>query len=401
MSYLKRKIKQVFSLNRHKIPTRIYIFLLICLLTSVSIFSQNVKISSSELSTRALQRFNNHDYFSAADDYKELSIRFPKDVMHQYYLGVCLLESNRDLLQGLELLTMVSQKEVPDHVYFYMGKACCRLYRVEEAEKYFNQYKKLVSWQESRDINLSFELEYLSNLKIQINHLSVPRVISKTPVSSDSLIVVASVYQGTLAYKPESLKTAVDKKFNDQSIIFMPVDMKKGDYLYYSSYGNNRFKGRDIFRVKNRGDQLWSDPENLGSAINTSGDESFAYYDTQDSVLYFSSNGKNSIGGFDIFRSRYDNDKRQWATPENMCIPVNSPFDELLLLTDEKNHNVILVSDRETQPGKYYIYTLSDPSKWENSASKTASEIANLSLLEDHTNGEWIRNVPQSIQCKR
>jgi hypothetical protein len=47
-------------------------------------------------------------------------------------------------------------------------------------------------------------------------------------------------------------------------------------------------------------------------------------------TLYFSSKGHKSIGGYDIFKSTYDNSTKVWSEPENLGIPINTTSDDFL-----------------------------------------------------------------------
>ncbi len=84
--------------------------------------------------------------------------------------------------------------------------------------------------------------------------------------------------------------------------------------------------GHDIWvaeRTEAGGD--FENPRNLGSVINTPGNEMFPYV-REDGTLYFASNGHPGMGGLDIFFTRQEGDS--WTEPENMGPPVNSPGDD-------------------------------------------------------------------------
>src|SRR5690625_6601824 len=74
-------------------------------------------------------------------------------------------------------------------------------------------------------------------------------------------------------------------------------------YLYFTSDMPGGYGGTDLYRVSIDGDGNFGEPENLGSDINTAGDEDFAFVDSE-GTLYFSSNGHLGMGGLDVFRDR-------------------------------------------------------------------------------------------------
>ncbi|RLD64416.1 MAG: hypothetical protein DRJ01_00690 [Bacteroidetes bacterium] len=96
--------------------------------------------------------------------------------------------------------------------------------------------------------------------------------------------------------------------------------------LYFVSDMKGGKGGKDIWKItrsdKSKG---WGTPENLGTEINTSGDEMFPYIH-KDGTLYFSSNGHPGMGGLDIFEAVPTHDGK-WKI-ENLKCPINSSYDD-------------------------------------------------------------------------
>lgn len=101
-----------------------------------------------------------------------------------------------------------------------------------------------------------------------------------------------------------------------------PAVSPSGEYLYFTSDMPGR-GGKDIWRINLR--ERAGSLENLGDAINTPGDEVFPYMLT-DSILYFSSDGHPGLGGLDIFRATLT-PSGGWLV-ENMGSPINSEGDD-------------------------------------------------------------------------
>jgi len=82
----------------------------------------------------------------------------------------------------------------------------------------------------------------------------------------------------------------------------------------------------------------WTQPVNLGSEINTSGQEMTPYISPDKKYLYFSSNGHGGKGGRDLFISeRLDESWTSWSKPRNLGADVNSFGVELNYFIDVKN----------------------------------------------------------------
>lgn len=108
------------------------------------------------------------------------------------------------------------------------------------------------------------------------------------------------------------------------SAVGHPAVSPDGKYLYFSSDMPGGYGGKDIWRIgiTERKGTL----ENLGPQINTHGDEMFPYL-RSDSLLYFSSDGHPGFGGLDIFKVHLDATGQRWSV-ENMGTPVNSQGDD-------------------------------------------------------------------------
>ena len=117
-----------------------------------------------------------------------------------------------------------------------------------------------------------------------------------------------------------------------------PLDFCKENYIYthpalsvdgklmiFSSDMAGSSGGLDLYVTRRENDK-WSDPVNLGTLINTSGNELFASLDAENN-LYFSSDGLKGLGGYDIYISRPDGEN--WQKPENLTSAINSQNDEV------------------------------------------------------------------------
>jgi hypothetical protein len=69
-------------------------------------------------------------------------------------------------------------------------------------------------------------------------------------------------------------------------------------------------------------------------------------------TLYFASKGHNSMGGYDIFVSTYNESTQSWTTPKNLEFPINSPDDDYLYVTDSSGKFAFFSTGRYSPPGK-------------------------------------------------
>lgn len=125
--------------------------------------------------------------------------------------------------------------------------------------------------------------------------------------------------------------------------------------LYFSSDMPGGFGGMDIY-VCHKENGQWGKPLNLGSAINTSGNDIFPYQHA-DGTLFFASNGHLGMGGLDIYSVKPENNV--FASIKNMGAPVNSYDDDFALVFDNKNKTGYFSSNREHHGTDDDIYSFS------------------------------------------
>jgi outer membrane protein OmpA-like peptidoglycan-associated protein len=122
-----------------------------------------------------------------------------------------------------------------------------------------------------------------------------------------------------------------DLRFNNEYYnITTPYISPDGKRLFFASDNPAGSGGSDIYYCQWKGD-YWDEPVNLGPEINTSGNESYPFINSEGG-LFFSSDGHPGLGGKDIFYTKESGGK--WQTPLRLDEPVNSQYDDFALITD-------------------------------------------------------------------
>ena len=109
------------------------------------------------------------------------------------------------------------------------------------------------------------------------------------------------------------------------SIHFQTFYIDTCKYIIFSSNRPGGYGEMDLW-ISKRVNHSFMPAINVGSTINTQGNEICPFYDSIQNGIYFSSNWHNSLGGFDVFFSQKTSDS--WEQTKNMGAPINSSFNE-------------------------------------------------------------------------
>jgi outer membrane protein OmpA-like peptidoglycan-associated protein/tetratricopeptide (TPR) repeat protein len=118
-----------------------------------------------------------------------------------------------------------------------------------------------------------------------------------------------------------------------------PSLSRDGKTLYYASNMPGSIGGMDIWKVAINEDGSLGTPENMGSKVNTEGNESFPYISDDNKSLFFASNGKLGLGGLDVFEYNF----ATGADAVNLGKPVNTEKDDFSF-TFNKDKNIGFLS---------------------------------------------------------
>ena len=129
--------------------------------------------------------------------------------------------------------------------------------------------------------------------------------------------------EGTHWSKPKRLSKFINSRYHESSATFGP----DGRTLYFVSDRPGGYGGRDIYMSKKNDKGKWTKAVNLGPVINTEYDEEGVFMHPDGKTLYFSSKGHKTMGGYDIFKSTFEDGK--WSEPENIGYPVNTPDNDI------------------------------------------------------------------------
>ena len=173
--------------------------------------------------------------------------------------------------------------------------------------------------------------------------------------------------------------------FNDKSYsISNPSISIDGKTLYFNSNMPGGLGGNDIWKVAVSESDVYGTPVNLGSKVNTEGNEQFPSI-TDDNVLYFSSDSRQGLGGLDVYFINLSKSE----DAQNLGKPVNSEKDDFSFSFNTKRNLGFFSSNREESDDLYIAKPLCNVESTihvSNAVTGVILEGATVSILDDKKN---------------
>jgi len=160
--------------------------------------------------------------------------------------------------------------------------------------------------------------------------------------------------------QPLMLPSPINTKFQESDACFNA----DGSILYFASDRKGGFGGFDIYMVKKMPNGDWSFPQNCGGKINTANNDRAPFMHPDGVTLFFSSEGHKSMGGYDVFQAMQD-ENGLWSDAENIGYPINTTGDDIFYVTSADGKRAYYSSFREDGYGEKDIYMISLPKREE------------------------------------
>jgi len=153
---------------------------------------------------------------------------------------------------------------------------------------------------------------------------------------------------------PQPLSENINSEgFKENAVSISP----DGSILFFASDRPGGEGGMDIYySIKDPDSEEWTRSKNVGPKINTEYDDDGPFIDYDGKTLYFSSQGRKGMGGYDIFKVEYDSAEGEWGEPENLGFPINTPDDDIYFVSTDDGQRGYYASVREDGQGYTDIY---------------------------------------------
>jgi tetratricopeptide (TPR) repeat protein len=195
----------------------------------------------------------------------------------------------------------------------------------------------------------------------------------KDPQSRGGDIYMSRIVNGKWK-TPENMGKPVNSSYWEGGACISP----DGKTLLFTSERPGGQGNSDIWMTKRLNKKEWDKPVNLGAEINSPNDEGGLFLAPDGKTLFFCSNGKGSMGNYDIFKTTMENGK--WTKPVNIGYPINSDKDDKTFVLSADAQTGYFSSNREGGLGEFDIYKV---------------DLSNYAILEK--DGKKVENNGLSI----
>ncbi|KAA6337708.1 hypothetical protein EZS27_014228 [termite gut metagenome] len=328
---------------------------------------------SAQTLEQAKTMFINKQYDKAKPVFQKYLKGAPTNASYNYWYGVCCLKTG-ETVESIKPLELAMKKDI-QNAPFFLGEAYKELWYFDDAVRCYETYTGLLK-KKKED---TYETEkLLDECKIYARMLKGVEDVCII----DSFVVDKENFLKAYKISEESGKLYTYKEFfktsgNREATVY---ETERGNIVYYSERGNDNTLSLNT-RIKMQ--DGWSKPIPFPNTINDSANVNYPFVLTDGITIYYASDGNGSLGGYDIFVTRYNSGAESYLTPENLGMPFNSSFNDYMYVIDEYNNLGWFASDRYQSDDKVCVYVFA-PNKFKktyNYESMKHTDIISLSQL--------------------
>ena len=282
--------------------------------------------------------FRQGKYAEAKPVFQRYARSYPNNGSYNYWYGACCYETGEKALSEKHLLTGARRKV--QEAFRYLGRLYTDQYRFTEAAENYATYAGMLEKSKKP------AEEWRQCQRRAEEAARMLRGVERTAVI-DSFAVPKEGFMSYYKISPEAGELIPPHGGNGAS-----YRTQLGDKLYASIPQGGQL---DLCTGTPQNEE-WEKPRPLPGDVNTPADENYPYALSDGITLYYASNGENSIGGYDIFVTRYNTRTGAYLVPENIGMPYNSPYNDYMLAIDEYNNLGWFASDRFQPKDSVCIY---------------------------------------------
>lgn len=297
----------------------------------------------SQSPSQAEKYFNSGNYTAASKLYSQLIQKNPKSLLSQYRLARSYYEL-KNYSKAIEHLLLAGSK-YPLTPY-YLGLSYFENYQFEDAAQILKEYLTELDSTKSDYIVVAEKIRKAEIASPLMNRVEKIYLLDSVVCSKNDFLKYYHYSSMTGKLKQKLLKSK--NSYKDQISYYT----QRNDRNIYSDLVNGNMDLLTSFQLLNS----WSEPVSISNNINSRANENYPFLMPDGATLYFASDGEGSLGGYDIFVTRYNAALKDFLKPENIGFPFNSFANDYMLVIDESKEVGWFATDRGQKQGKLIIY---------------------------------------------
>lgn len=296
---------------------------------------------------QAKKLYNDKEYAEAKPAFERLVQRVPSNSSYNHWYGVCCFETGD--YEAAEKHLLIAVKRKVQEAYRYMGDLYFLTYRFEEAVEMYEEYIDILTKKKQDTEEFEAKADLAKRGQRMLERVENIQIIDSIVVNKDDIL---QAYQ--ISEESGSLHS-FNQFFEMNDSVFSSVYMNQKERNIY--YGRRNEEGEFNLYTQSKLMDKWGDEKQLPQNINSAdSDNSFPFVLSDGATIYYASTNKESLGGYDIFVTRYNTNTETYLTPEQMGMPYNSIYNDYMLVIDENKGLGWFVSDRFQPENKVCIY---------------------------------------------
>jgi hypothetical protein len=329
--------------------------------------------------------FNDKKYEESGRLYATLLEKRPTDALYNYRYARCRYETGDYKSAIKHFLAGGNRYPLRD---YYLAESYFQEYLFSEAIEYFNNYIN------STTANQSFLPDVYDKLRRArigarlINRVEDIEIIDSTVVDKKDFLKYYRLSRETGKFSVQTVNIA-----GKETIDLVTFITQRGDRKIFSDLSGDR---TNLYTANKLLDG-WSKPEYLSQNVNTVADENYPFLMLDGITLYFASNNENSIGGYDIFITRFNANTNDYLNPDNIGMPFNSIFNDYMYVIDETLGTGWFVTDRYQPDNKVIIYQFRNREEKQYVSADDISHLTRVARLKTYRKGTHKAKSPVDV----
>ena len=295
---------------------------------------------------QAKKLYNDGQYAEAKPAFERLIKQAPSNPSYNLWYGVCCYETGD--LTTAEKHLKVAVKRRTQEAYRYLGEVYLLTYQFDEATEMFEEYINLLAKKKQDTTPFEARLEIANEGSRLLDKVEAIEII-------DSLVVDKSNFLSAYTLSEESGKLSYYDDFfqTGQNVASTVYTNQKGDKIYYA---HPTEENKSCLFTQSKLMDHWGDEKQLPMNVNSESNDNYPFVLSDGVTIYYASEGNGSLGGYDLFVTRYNINSDSYLAPEQLGMPFNSPFNDYMIVIDETKQLGWFVSDRHQPEGKVCVY---------------------------------------------